>query len=114
MTHDSAYKSQTGFTHLDPILYTGSSGPSDTIAQPLFLELASVQDAQTATAATTTQGPLRGGRKGCNPTDDPELLKRDSNKIYQCTRKCGKRYGRKCDWKRNEEEGYPSKSWICK
>jgi hypothetical protein len=115
MTHDSAYKSQTGFAHQDPLLYTGSSGPSDT-TQLLLPELPCVHDAQTTTtttAATTIQGPLRGGRKGCNPTDDPELLKRDSNKIYQCTRKCGKRYGRKCDWKRNEEEGYPSKSWIC-
>ncbi|KAF2677103.1 hypothetical protein K458DRAFT_165705 [Lentithecium fluviatile CBS 122367] len=115
MTYDSAYKSQTGFPQqqVDPIMFTGSSGPSDTSA-PLFPELACSTDAQVTTAATTTtQGPLRGGRKGCNPTKDPELLKRDPNKIYQCTRKCGKRYGRKCDWKRNEEEGYPSKSWIC-
>jgi hypothetical protein len=116
MTHDSAYKSQTGFTHQDPVLYTGSSVPSETVAQALFPEISCTHDTQmtVAAAATTAQGPLRGGRKGCNPTDDPELLKRDSNKIYQCTRKCGKRYGRKCDWKRNEEEGYPSKSWICK
>ena len=114
MTHDSAYKSQTGFTHQDPILYTGSSGLSETVPQSLFPEITYAHDLQTTTAAaTTTQGPLRGGRKGCNPTDDPELLKRDPNKVYQCTRKCGKRYGRKCDWKRNEEEGYPSKSWIC-
>jgi serine/threonine protein kinase len=114
MTYDSAYKSQTGFTQpLDPILYTGSSGPTETASQPLFPELLDVQATATTTTTTTIQGPLRGGRKGCNPTDDPELLKRDPNKIYQCTRKCGKRYGRKCDWKRNEEEGYPSKSWIC-
>jgi hypothetical protein len=56
---------------------------------------------------------LRGGKKRCSPTEDRDLLARDPNKIYQCTRKCGKRYGRKCDWKRNEEEGYPCKSWVC-
>jgi serine/threonine protein kinase len=65
------------------------------------------------TTASPKQAPLRGGKKGCHPTEDPELLSRDPKKIYQCTRKCGKRYGRKCDWKRNEEEGYPSKSWVC-
>lgn len=55
----------------------------------------------------------RSGKKNCTPTSNPEMLKRDESKIYQCTRKCGKRYGRKCDWKRNEEEGYPSKHWLC-
>jgi hypothetical protein len=67
-----------------------------------------------ATTATQTANALRGGKKSrCTPTDDVSLLSRDSSKIYQCTRKCGKRYGRKCDWKRNEEEGYPCKSWVC-
>ncbi|PVI06658.1 hypothetical protein DM02DRAFT_609459 [Periconia macrospinosa] len=105
---DSAYKSQTsGFTQ-DPLSYHTSQTTPDTMTYPDLLTLTDTQ-----TPSTTTQAPLRGGRKGCNPTDDPELLKRDPKKIYQCTRKCGKRYGRKCDWKRNEEEGYPSKSWIC-
>lgn len=114
MTYDSAYKSQTSFTQqVDPVLYTGSSEPSDAAAQALFSDPTCNHDTQAAATTTVAQTPLRGGRKGCNPTNDPELLRRDPNKIYQCTRKCGKRYGRKCDWKRNEEEGYPSKSWIC-
>ncbi|KAF1966647.1 hypothetical protein BU23DRAFT_560059 [Bimuria novae-zelandiae CBS 107.79] len=110
---DSAYKSQTGFVQ-DPILFpqlshttAGATPRQLTIAEPTC----NVEITQAMT--TLSQSPLRGGKKGCNPTEDPKLLKRDPNKIYQCTRKCGKRYGRKCDWKRNEEEGYPSKSWLC-
>jgi serine/threonine protein kinase len=64
-------------------------------------------------ATATVQPVTTGGKKRCTPTEDPELLGRDPRKIYQCTRKCGKRYGRKNDWKRNEEEGYPCKSWVC-
>lgn len=111
-SHDSAYKSQTSFTTQDPILFPVSQGPSEAVTQPLISDIPCVSDAQ-ATITTASQSPLRGGKKGCHPTDDPALLGRDPNKIYQCTRKCGKRYGRKCDWKRNEEEGYPSKSWMC-
>lgn len=106
---DSAYKSQTGFTQ-DALLNTLAQTTPALSSEPLTIsDLSCNHDTQ----AVTTASPLRGGKKGCNPTDDPELLKRDPNKIYQCTRKCGKRYGRKCDWKRNEEEGYPSKSWTC-
>ncbi|KAF2662547.1 hypothetical protein K491DRAFT_686426 [Lophiostoma macrostomum CBS 122681] len=93
--HDSAYKSQTSFSQQDQ-----SSEPT-THNQICDHETLSAQPA------------LRGGKKGCTPTSDPEKLRRDPTKIFQCTRKCGKRYGRKCDWKRNEEEGYPSKSWMC-
>lgn len=109
---DSAYKSQTGFAQ-DPILFPQlAPTTSATTSQQLIPDISCNHDTQAA-ATTISQSPLRGGKKGCNPTEDPELLKRDPNKIYQCTRKCGKRYGRKCDWKRNEEEGYPSKSWLC-
>ncbi|KAF2112127.1 hypothetical protein BDV96DRAFT_581187 [Lophiotrema nucula] len=99
--HDSAYKSQTAsFTQQEPLI-------NNTISSELAATACSHDNTQ------ATQPVLRGGRKGCTPVSDPLLLARDPSKIYQCTRKCGKRYGRKCDWKRNEEEGYPSKSWIC-
>ncbi|KAJ4358102.1 uncharacterized protein N0V89_002681 [Didymosphaeria variabile] len=110
---DSAYKSQTGFTQ-DPILFPQLATTTAAItSQQLAIPDISCNHETQAATTTVSQSPLRGGKKGCNPTEDPELLKRDPNKIYQCTRKCGKRYGRKCDWKRNEEEGYPSKSWLC-
>ncbi|KAF2450634.1 hypothetical protein P171DRAFT_426964 [Karstenula rhodostoma CBS 690.94] len=110
---DSAYKSQTGFAQ-DPILFPQLAPTTAAItSQQLMIPDVSCTHEGQAAATTVSQSPLRGGKKGCNPTEDPELLKRDPNKIYQCTRKCGKRYGRKCDWKRNEEEGYPSKSWLC-
>ncbi|CAI6339647.1 unnamed protein product [Periconia digitata] len=113
--HDSAYKSLTsGFTQSQDARFHQTSQTLPEAADQITIpDLLPLSDTIQTTATTTVQGPLRGGRKGCNPTDDPELLKRDPKKIYQCTRKCGKRYGRKCDWKRNEEEGYPSKSWIC-
>ncbi|KAF2637396.1 hypothetical protein P280DRAFT_521080 [Massarina eburnea CBS 473.64] len=117
MGHDSAYKSQTsGFTQegFDPLFQHTSQSSSDIIEQSTINDLSCFHDLATNTTTTSiVQSPQRGGKKGCNPTNDPELLSRDPNKIYQCTRKCGKRYGRKCDWKRNEEEGYPSKSWMC-
>ena len=98
--HDSAYKSQTSLSQVEQFFgdvttqsHTGSGNP--------------------AVNNDTTNEPLRGGKKGCRPTDREDLLCRDSSKIYQCTRKCGKRYVRKCDWKRNEEEGYPAKAWSC-
>ncbi|KAF2177639.1 hypothetical protein K469DRAFT_696412 [Zopfia rhizophila CBS 207.26] len=99
--HDSAYKSQTSLSHQDQLMSETSASRE-----------ATSQSACKHDTASTSQA-LRGGKKGCTPTEDPEVLGRDPNKIYQCTRKCGKRYGRKCDWKRNEEEGYPSKSWMC-
>ncbi|KAF2808192.1 uncharacterized protein BDZ99DRAFT_419053 [Mytilinidion resinicola] len=61
----------------------------------------------------TRKSGNRFGKKSCTPTSSPDLLCRDEGRIYQCTRKCGKRYVRKCDWKRNEQEGYPSKHWLC-
>lgn len=100
--HDSAYKSQTSLSQQDQIL-------GDVSFQTAATDISCTHDTTSPPAAPAP----RGGRKGCTPTSRPELLSRDPNKIYQCTRKCGKRYGRKCDWKRNEEEGYPSKSWTC-
>ncbi|ORY12388.1 hypothetical protein BCR34DRAFT_563690 [Clohesyomyces aquaticus] len=103
--HDSAYKSQTRLTQQDQLTSTSTG----------WMEANPTLPCNTEATATTTAAPSapRGGKKGCTRTDKHELLCRDPNKIYQCTRKCGKRYGRKCDWKRNEEEGYPSKSWQC-
>ena len=120
--HDSAYKSQTDMM---PALCWSDSYTTDLVPQqqPIHQQLPTQQLTQENTATperrssndTTTQpaSTLRGGKKRCTPTEDRDLLARDPNKIYQCTRKCGKRYGRKCDWKRNEEEGYPCKSWVC-
>jgi hypothetical protein len=102
--HDSAYKSQTGLSQQDQFFGDATSQSQTGTLYPTYNH---------ETTQSTSPPALRGGKKGCTPTTNPELLRRDPEKIYQCTRKCGKRYGRKCDWKRNEEEGYPSKSWIC-
>ena len=124
---DSAYKSQT---EAMPALCWSDSYTADLIpqqalefpaslpmSQPSHENTATPQDRRSSNDATVANLPastLRSGKKQrCTPTDDRDLLARDPNKIYQCTRKCGKRYGRKCDWKRNEEEGYPCKSWVC-
>lgn len=116
---DSAYKSQTALFPQDQFWNDYST---DLVQVPQLASEESTQEAITTpefecTQPTTVVQPanaLRGGKKQrCSPTDDRSLLSRDPNKIYQCTRKCGKRYGRKCDWKRNEEEGYPCKSWVC-
>jgi hypothetical protein len=131
---DSAYKSQTGVTGLHPDQFWHDNLPTtlphddmlntyrDLVQMPQLPVEESTQDSFTSevscehetTTAKQTTNALRGGKKSrCTPTDDVSLLSRDSSKIFQCTRKCGKRYGRKCDWKRNEEEGYPCKSWVC-
>jgi hypothetical protein len=118
---DSAYKSQTAIPQLDQFW----DDFSDVVQVPHVVSKQDTQEATLTQAAsatpermteiTTVTLPALQGRKNqrCTPTDDLSLLSRDANKIYQCTRKCGKRYGRKCDWKRNEEEGYPCKSWVC-
>ena len=110
---DSAYKSQTNFIHQES--FWNDQFSTDVVQASPPLVLAQAEDTTTLDApcshdTTTVSQPastLRGSKKRCTPTQDQELLSRDNNKIYQCTRKCGKRYGRKCDWKRNEEEGYP-------
>lgn len=126
--HDSAYKSQTDI--VQPALCWSDSYTADLVPQQqqstnflqqlptpqLTQEDTTTPEQRSSNDTATLNQPaskLRGGKKRCTPTDDRELLTRDPNKIYQCTRKCGKRYGRKCDWKRNEEEGYPCKSWVC-
>ncbi|KAJ8111703.1 hypothetical protein OPT61_g5761 [Boeremia exigua] len=123
--HDSAYKSQTDMM---PALCWSDSYTADLVPQQQGSEYpATIQSTQPTQNTATPErrssndiavnnppaSTLRGGKKRCSPTEDRDLLARDPNKIYQCTRKCGKRYGRKCDWKRNEEEGYPCKSWVC-
>ncbi|KAH7390871.1 dual specificity mitogen-activated protein kinase [Phaeosphaeria sp. MPI-PUGE-AT-0046c] len=119
-TSDSAYKSQTGLQFSDQFWNNHSTGLAQVPQLPLeesIQESITTPDLPTErenTTVTQSANALRGGKKSrCTPTDDLTLLSRDSSKIYQCTRKCGKRYGRKCDWKRNEEEGYPCKSWVC-
>lgn len=117
---DSAYRSQTALPQSDQFWNEHSTGlvpvpqlPLDESTQESIVtpDINLAPDTATISQAANT---LRGGKKSrCIPTDDMSLLRRDSNKIYQCTRRCGKRYGRKCDWKRNEEEGYPCKSWVC-
>lgn len=111
---DSAYKSQTalpqiGLPQVDqfwnnfqiPQLPLEES-THESVTTPEFQETQGTITVSPSASANT----LRAGKKSrCAPTDDRTLLSRDPNKIYQCTRKCGKRYGRKCDWKRNEEEG---------
>ena len=124
--HDSAYKSQTDI--MQPALCWSESYTTDLMAQQQLIyqqqlaplatqeDTAIIPERRSSNDTITTGQPastLRGGKKRCTPTENRELLSRDNNKIYQCTRKCGKRYGRKCDWKRNEEEGYPCKSWVC-
>ncbi|KAF2127943.1 hypothetical protein P153DRAFT_367866 [Dothidotthia symphoricarpi CBS 119687] len=117
---DSAYRSQTALNQrdqfwneplqADPLQQTQSGPHQQQHEVTTIPEVTHSHDTTTTSPPATT---LRGGKKRCAPTNDVELLTRDPNKIYQCTRKCGKRYGRKCDWKRNEEEGYPCKSWVC-
>ncbi|KAF1914274.1 hypothetical protein BDU57DRAFT_519171 [Ampelomyces quisqualis] len=108
---DSAYKSQTSLSLADQFWVPQLPLEDSTQYSATTPELPCDHETTTVTQSANT---LRGGKKSrCTPTDDISQLSRDSSKIYQCTRKCGKRYGRKCDWKRNEEEGYPCKSWVC-
>lgn len=112
---DSAYKSQTGLMEPQDSFWNNEFSKDSIQASPNQLLLPQTDDAATldvpcnhdTTTVAQSTTTLRGSKKRCSPTQDRQLLSRDPNKIYQCTRKCGKRYGRKCDWKRNEEEGYP-------
>ncbi|RYO38102.1 hypothetical protein AA0113_g11279 [Alternaria arborescens] len=127
---DSAYKSQTALIqqeqqqkqhesfwddHTYQTELPGAYNVYGSVAQPALGETSSPGSSPTRDNTTVTVPVVstRGSKKRCCPTEDLELLGRDPRKIYQCTRKCGKRYGRKNDWKRNEEEGYPCKSWVC-
>jgi hypothetical protein len=122
---DSAYRSQTSLMTQQNDSFWNNQYATDVSTSPTQLLLNTPdllqqqpQPAEASCNHETTEvlqpaSTLRGSKKRCSPTQDRQLLSRDPNKIYQCTRKCGKRYGRKCDWKRNEEEGYPCKSWVC-
>ncbi|KAG9188067.1 hypothetical protein G6011_01990 [Alternaria panax] len=126
---DSAYKSQTALIQQQPQTQHESFWDDHTyqtelptaytaygsVVQSTFDETSSPSSLSSRDNATVTVPVVstRGSKKRCCPTEDLELLGRDPRKIYQCTRKCGKRYGRKNDWKRNEEEGYPCRSWVC-
>jgi serine/threonine protein kinase len=114
---DSAYKSQTALVQPHESFWHDQTYSTELIqAPPLQLptpEITSNQNTATTTVVQSAASLRSSKKQRCTPTDDLELLSRDPKKIYQCTRKCGKRYGRKNDWKRNEEEGYPCKSWVC-
>lgn len=117
---DSAYRSQTSLSQPTDVW---NDFPTDLVQVPQLTPEQSTEELESAldvgmthNATTTIQtvtAPQGRKKQRCTPTEDRSLLGRDVNKVYQCTRKCGKRYGRKCDWKRNEEEGYPCKSWVC-
>ncbi|KAF1830831.1 hypothetical protein BDW02DRAFT_572611 [Decorospora gaudefroyi] len=109
---DSAYKSQTAPVQLPSFWHDHTYSTQLMQARPPQLPTPDVTS-EAITTVVTSASSLRATKKRCTPTEDLELLGRDPRKIYQCTRKCGKRYGRKNDWKRNEEEGYPCKSWVC-
>jgi len=113
--HDSAYKSQSTLAGSQMSLekQQAANETTEEISQHFTEENTSEQRARGSHQCTEGQARRRSGKKSCTPTTNPEMLQRDESKIFQCTRKCGKRYGRKCDWKRNEEEGYPSKHWLC-
>ncbi|KAF1816132.1 hypothetical protein P152DRAFT_111513 [Eremomyces bilateralis CBS 781.70] len=70
-----------------------------------------------ASPSVSTSPPVNKAKclpsRCCLPSSDRSSLRRDPGKIYQCTRKCGKRYGRKSEWKRHEEDAYPLKQWQC-
>ncbi|EOA91384.1 uncharacterized protein SETTUDRAFT_29926 [Exserohilum turcica Et28A] len=119
---DSAYKSQTSHmlqqesfwndhTYQTQLLQASPPQPLQLLPEDTTPEVSF--SCENTAIALQLVAPTRGCKKRCTPTDDLELLSRDPRKIYQCTRKCGKRYGRKNDWKRKEEEGYPCKSWVC-
>ncbi|CAG5138359.1 uncharacterized protein ALTATR162_LOCUS322 [Alternaria atra] len=127
---DSAYKSQTALIqqeqqqkqhesfwddHTYQTELPGAYNAYGSVVQPTLGETSTAGSSPNRDNATVAVPVVstRGSKKRCCPTEDLELLGRDPRKIYQCTRKCGKRYGRKNDWKRNEEEGYPCKSWVC-
>jgi hypothetical protein len=38
---------------------------------------------------------------------------RDDNKPFQCTRKCGKKFRDRDDWRKHEEVNWPQEGWIC-
>jgi hypothetical protein len=49
----------------------------------------------------------------CTKTSDPEKLRRNPSKPWQCTRGCGKTFSKKKNWIRHEEIRYPQKGWVC-
>lgn len=113
--HDSAYKSQSTLAGSQMSLEQQETlnEITEEVAQNATEENTGEQRACELHQLSEAQARRLSGKKSCTPTTIPEMLQRDESKIFQCTRKCGKRYGRKCDWKRNEEEGYPSKHWFC-
>jgi hypothetical protein len=49
----------------------------------------------------------------CKASPDQSLLLRDDNKPYQCTRKCGKKFRDRDDWRKHEERNWPQEGWVC-
>jgi hypothetical protein len=52
-------------------------------------------------------------KQKCKRTNVPDRLKRDPDKPFQCTRKCGQNFARKGDWERHEAIRYPQQGWVC-
>src|SRR5690242_984034 len=103
--HDSAYKSQTDMmpalcwsdsytTDLVPQQQQGVEYPTN-IQNTQLSQNTATPERRSSNDTTVVNAPastLRAGKKQrCTPTEDRDLLSRDPNKIYQCTRKCGKR-----------------------
>ncbi|KAN0105883.1 hypothetical protein V8E51_008759 [Hyaloscypha variabilis] len=49
----------------------------------------------------------------CEASQDQSLLLRDDNKPFQCTRKCGKKFRDRDDWRKHEEVNWPQEGWVC-
>lgn len=42
------------------------------------------------------------------------LIERDETRPFACTSGCGKKFGKKAEWKRHEEMNHPPKGWRCR
>ncbi|KAE9362645.1 hypothetical protein N431DRAFT_144619 [Stipitochalara longipes BDJ] len=49
----------------------------------------------------------------CKASLDHRQLLRDDTKPFQCTRKCGKKWRDRDDWRKHEEINWPQKGWVC-
>jgi hypothetical protein len=49
----------------------------------------------------------------CIASLDQTVLLRDDNKPFQCTRKCGKKFRDRDDWRKHEEVNWPQEGWVC-
>lgn len=84
---------------------------------PLAVPIQPTSPAQDTSSSSQFAAVLRWvSERGqlCKHTSNLKDLVRKGNKIYQCTRGCGKAYVRKEDWVRHEFGiNYPQEAWIC-